>query len=539
MAAERHRSTIGRRLLAERQRRELSAVELSQRAGLAPAEVSDIETGRAQPSVGTLYALAHALELPVDVLLSGEPKDAAERGAGFGQLAQLVVGPADRRTVELASGVTWELVRPPEEAARDNVEILEVAYAPASESAPELTWHEGREYGLVLDGRLQVQVEDERVSLGPGDSLAFDSTRPHRIFNDSDMPARALWTIVQTPRAEVARSSLASLMSGWLAGRRSGSVGPILIATVLLFALSPILAAGSLGSDAILSMLPFAAVLGIAAVGQTLVVQQGGLDLSVAGMISLAAVLVTKYPNLHDGKLFAAIVLVLALAVVVGVVNGLAVSVFGISPFVATLAMGSLLLGAVQQISSGSPTGATDNLNRFALDRTLGIPNTVIVAAIIITVAAVIVKKTVAGRRFEATGASPAAARAAGVPVLRYVVGTYAMASVCYAIAGVLLAGYVKTPGIFVGESYLLPTVAAVVLGGTALTGGAGSVVATALGALFLTQVNQLVLAMGAETAMQLMIQGVIIALGMTLRRVPWRRLKAPRLPILRRPSFE
>ena len=77
------------------------------------------------------------------------------------------------------------------------------------------------------------------------------------------------------------------------------------------------------------------------------------------------------------------------------------------------------------------------------------------------------------------------------------------------------------------------------VLGGTALTGGAGSVVATALGALFLTQVNQLVLAMGAETAMQLMIQGVIIALGMTLRRVPWRRLKAPRLPILRRPSFE
>lgn len=514
--------------------------ELGRSANLLPSEVSDIEAGRCSPSVETLYRLAQALEIPAEALLGGQRQEAERRHpAGHGVLSELVVGAADRQTVELAGGVRWEMVRPAEEAAADNVDILEITYAPRSESAPDLTRHEGREYGLVLEGRLEVQVEDEQVSLGPGDSLAFDSTRPHRVFNDRDEPARALWTVVTDPQASSSRFSLRARTARWRPGRRGSAVAPITLATILLFAISPLLASGSLAGDAILSMLPFAAVLAIASLGQTLVVQQAGLDLSVPGMMSLAAVLVTKYPNLDDGKLVTGIVIVLAVALAVGALNGIAVSVFGISPFVATLAMGSLLLGAVQQISHGSPTGVTDNLNRFALDETLGIPNTVIVAVIIVLIASLVVKKSVVGRRFEATGASPRTARAVGVPVLNYVVGTYMMASVCYALAGVLLAGYVKTPGIFVGNDYLLPTIAAVVLGGTALTGGAGSVVASAIGALFLTQVNQLVLAMGAATSMQFVIQGVIIAAGMTVGLVPWHKARRLRVLLPGRARFE
>jgi ribose transport system permease protein len=312
-----------------------------------------------------------------------------------------------------------------------------------------------------------------------------------------------------------------------LPSRRSGPFGAIWPATLVLFACSPLLAAGSLSSDAISGMLPFAAVLAIAAIGQTLVVQQRGLDLSVPGTLSLAAVIVTKYPNMDNGRLVAALLVVALAAAAVGAINGLAVTVFGVSPIVATLAVNSLSLGAVQKLSGGFPTGATGNLNHFALAKTAGIPNTVIIATILVVLIGAIVGRTVAGRRFQAVGDSPRAARAAGVPVFRYQVTTYIAASLCYATAGVLLAGYVKTPGIFVGDSYLLPSVAAVVLGGTSLAGGIGSVVASAGGALFLTQVDQVVLAMGAADAAQYLIQGAIIAVGMGVRAVPWRRLPA------------
>ena len=94
-----------------------------------------------------------------------------------------------------------------------------------------------------------------------------------------------------------------------------------------------------------------------------------------------------------------------------------------------------------------------------------------------------------------------------------------------YALAGVLLAGYLGIPSLLVGNSYLLPTIAAVVLGGTSLFGGAGSVAASAVGALFLIQLQQLTLGMGAPAAVQDIIEAAIIAVGMGLRLVPWRRL--------------
>jgi len=132
---------------------------------------------------------------------------------------------------------------------------------------------------------------------------------------------------------------------------------------------------------------------------------------------------------------------------------------------------------------------------------------------------------TVAGRRFVAVGASPPAAFAAGIRVRDYQIATYILASLSYGAAGVLLAGFLRTPNIDAGNSYLLPTIAAVVLGGTSLAGGQGSVVATAIGALFLTQLEQLVLGLGGSESTKLIIQGSIIALGMALRVIPWRKV--------------
>ena len=112
---------------------------------------------------------------------------------------------------------------------------------------------------------------------------------------------------------------------------------PIWPATAALFAISPLLAHGSLGHSALLGMLPFAAILAIAAIGQTLVVQQGGLDLSVPGVISLSAVVVAKHSHGGNGGLLGSLAIVALACVAAGLISGVAVTRFGITPLVATL----------------------------------------------------------------------------------------------------------------------------------------------------------------------------------------------------------
>jgi ribose transport system permease protein len=315
-------------------------------------------------------------------------------------------------------------------------------------------------------------------------------------------------------------------------GRLTGSLrvprfSAIWVATALLFAVSPLIAPGSVSSSALLSTLPFAAILAIAGIGQTLVVQQRGLDLSVPGMITLTTIIVTRYPHGHEGRLVGAIGLIVLACVASGLISGIVITWLSVTPLVATLGVNALLIGVVLQITSGASTSsAPPGLARFALDKTLGIPNTVIIAVIVVGLVAAFIRTTVMGRRFVFAGANPAAAYAAGIRVRTYVLSTYVLASIAYGGAGILVAGFLGTPGIAAGDSYLLPTIAAVVLGGTSLAGGTGSVVATAIGALFLTQLEQVVLGSGASASGQFIIQGAIVALGMGIRNIPRRRLK-------------
>lgn len=287
------------------------------------------------------------------------------------------------------------------------------------------------------------------------------------------------------------------------------------LAGLALFSVAAVPA--SVGSTALLSMFPFAAILAIAAVGQTLVIQQRGIDLSVPGAISLAALVVTR--SAAGGHVLAvAVVLALLAAFALGVVNGLLVSLVGITPLVATLAVNALALGVVQAASGGVGTAAPASLSRFALDKTAGVPNTVLVAVAFVLAGWFVTNRTVAGRRFVASGAAPDAARVAGVRVARHVLAAYVACGVFSGLAGVLLAGYLQTPGTRIGDTYLLSTIAAVVLGGTALSGGRGSVVGTAAGALFLTQLVQVVLTMGAPSSVQYLVQSGAIAAVVLLR---------------------
>lgn len=300
----------------------------------------------------------------------------------------------------------------------------------------------------------------------------------------------------------------------------------IWVATALLFALAFALAPGSVSGSSLAAALSFAAILATASIGQTLVVQQGGLDLTVPGVISLAAVMVTKFPAGDDMLLLPWGAIAILAGAVSGGLCGIAIVGFLITPLVATLAVNALLYGVVLYLTRGTATQAVPEiLSNFALTRVWGIPSLALVAIVAIVLVEVFIQKTVWGRTFIMVGTSWRASRAAAMRVSAYTVATYVVAGVSYAIAGILLSGYLDVPSLMIGKSYLLPTVAAVVLGGTSLLGGVGSVAASAAGALFLVQLEQETLGMGAPTSVQGIIEALIIAVGMALRLVPWREL--------------
>ena len=301
---------------------------------------------------------------------------------------------------------------------------------------------------------------------------------------------------------------------------RRGSLA-IWAALVVLFCVSPLIASGSLGQSALLSMLPFAAFLIIAAIGQTLVIQQGGLDFSAPGAISLAAVIVTHHANGDDGRLVVGVILAIAACTAAGALNGVFVARAGIPPIIATLGVNALLVGVATELSHRTVIAAPGNLSRLMLDKTVGVPNTLLIALALTAGCALVMGRTVFGRLYEHAGTSPAAARIAGMPIVRLQVSGYAVAGATYGIAGVCLAGYLRNPELDVGSPYLLSTVAAVVLGGASLSGGRASVIATAGGALFLSQIDQVVLSSGTQIWAQYLIQGAAIGLGMALRVVP------------------
>ncbi|WP_322410041.1 ABC transporter permease [Microbacterium invictum] len=296
--------------------------------------------------------------------------------------------------------------------------------------------------------------------------------------------------------------------------------------TVVLVVLGFALAPSSVAPGAVLGMLPFASVLAIVGLGQMLVVQQGGIDLSVPGAVSLAVVLSTHIPNENDALLVPAILAVYAWAVGAGLLNGFMVGRLGLNPIIATLGTNALLFGAVLGISGGIPRTTTRLLSSIAGGRTAGIPHAVLIAAVVLVVVALLVKRTVAGRRFEAVGSNPAAARATGLRYRTHRGAAYLWAQLLFATAGILLAGITNQPTAFQGNTYLLTSVAVVVLGGTSLLGGRGYPVATVAAALFLSQLDQFVLALGVPFAVRTLVQAAALAIGVAIYTVDWAALR-------------
>lgn len=207
---------VGDRIRARRKSMGLSVRELARRLALSPSLISQIETGKATPSVATLYAITNELGLSIDELFSAQAPNVAAlgqdrlRGVSEGLKAldsQLpangagptvmgpVVAPDQRKVIQLDSGVRWERLTA---SADPNLDFLFVVYEPggASCEADRLMRHSGREYGHVLSGTLQVTVGFDDHILGPGHSISFESTTPHRLATVGEEPVEAIWIVV-------------------------------------------------------------------------------------------------------------------------------------------------------------------------------------------------------------------------------------------------------------------------------------------------------------------------------------------------------
>jgi ribose transport system permease protein len=263
--------------------------------------------------------------------------------------------------------------------------------------------------------------------------------------------------------------------------------------------------------------LPFAAVLAIVGLGQMLVVQQGGFDLSVAGGVSLAVVISTHVTAGNNANLLPAVLMAFGCAILIGVVNGAMVGLLHLNSIVATIGMNALIYGGVFAVSGGVPRSTSTLLAAIAGGDILGVGNSIYFALAILIIVVFIMKKTVVGRRYEAIGANPLVARAVGLRVRLYQMTAYVLAQLLYCTAGVLLAGITSQPTAFQGDSLLLPSVAVVVLGGTSLLGGRGFPVSTVIAAFFLTQLSQFALAIGVPYSAQTIIQALALGFGIAV----------------------
>jgi transcriptional regulator with XRE-family HTH domain len=194
-------SPLGERLRTERDRLGLSLRELARRLEVSPSLVSQIETGKIQPSVRTLYAMVSEIGVSLDELFAPAGAQPAQNGPASvvkrGPTAppERVQRAGERRVIELESGVRWERLTTWNDS---DVDFLYAIYEVGGASSPagQLVRHNGREFGIVISGRLGVTVGFEEHVLEPGDSISFESTIPHRLYTVGDEPVRTVWVVI-------------------------------------------------------------------------------------------------------------------------------------------------------------------------------------------------------------------------------------------------------------------------------------------------------------------------------------------------------
>lgn len=262
------------------------------------------------------------------------------------------------------------------------------------------------------------------------------------------------------------------------------------LAILLLLVAGELLSPGFASQRQIITLLKVAALLGVVAAGQNLVVLGGreGIDLSVGGIISFSAFLAGNLMQQQDGLLLQGVALVLMASFGIGLVTGLGVTFLRIPPLVMTLGMLGVVQGGLVLLTRGVPSGrAAPLLVRMVNEPLLlGIPGIVFIWVLIGIALTLVLRRTTFGYNIYAIGTNEAAAHLAGVPVRRTRTLLFAFSGFFAGITGILLLGYTEYVFVGAGDQYMLPSVIAVVIGGTSLAGGSGGYVGTMAGAVVL-----------------------------------------------------
>jgi len=292
---------------------------------------------------------------------------------------------------------------------------------------------------------------------------------------------------------------------------------PVYLAVLLLVVVAAIWVPQTLSGPALSAIAPFGALLGIAALGQMLVIMTAGIDLSVPGTMTISALIIVGVGQQSDDRLPIAIATAVGVAALIGLVNGILIGGIKLNALIVTLAVGQVVMGLVGRYVLTFPiqSPVPPALAEWTSTRILGVSPVFWIGAFVTLLLIVALRYTTTGRRFQVVGANPVASNVVGVRVTLNQILVYVVAAVFYAIAGIALAGILRNPGVNIASAYLLGPIAAVVIGGASLTGGLASPLSTFAAALFLTGLNQMMRALGLPTSLQFVVFGVVIIGGM------------------------
>jgi erythritol transport system permease protein len=306
------------------------------------------------------------------------------------------------------------------------------------------------------------------------------------------------------------------------------------IALAVLIVVFGLLSDSFLTVPNLVTMTKHVAINAVLALGMLLVILKGGIDLSVGSIIGLSGVVagellgglplglfgVIAYP-----PVWAVVVACLAAGALVGAFNGALVTRFRVAPFIATLGMLYVIRGAALLISDGSTypnLGGSPDLGNTGFDflgsgRPLGLPTAIWIMVILGVAITLLLRKAPLGRWLYATGGNERAAELSGVPVNRVKIWAYVISGACAAMAGLIMASELTSAAPQAGESYELNAIAAVVIGGAALSGGRGTVRGTLVGAFVIGFLADGLVILGVSTFWQILIKGAVIILAVVL----------------------
>jgi len=309
--------------------------------------------------------------------------------------------------------------------------------------------------------------------------------------------------------------------------REMGVLVPILIAVVLFAGKNP----KFLEADNVINMLRTASFNFLTAIGMTFLIISGGLDLSVGAVYALAGVAAGIFMNLGI-PIFPAILFAILCGAVIGLVNGFFVEVVSLPPFLATMGSMYLARGLVLGIQKGNPIyPLPDEFNAIGQGSILQlgsiqIPTVTVIALLLGVVAAILLRWTTYGRMLYAVGGNAVTARLAGIPVRKVRFSAYLITSILASSAGILVASRMATAQPNVGSGYEMNVIAACVIGGVSLNGGAGSIVGALLGSVFMTMISNGMTLIRVSAYWQQLVTGVVLLLACSLDQIRLRLKK-------------